>query len=129
MGSDLAMTPPAAPLWRLVTAENYVALYKRETDGVYSDAERNNWTRVYLTTDDQEQVSNGMGLVLSIFARGRYKEIRRDDLCVQSAAEPFLESYPREVLEDDDLLQRQRAEILRELAKVDQQIEERKKTS
>lgn len=119
------MTPPTAAQWRLVVAESYAALYKRQTDRIYPSDQVDYWHREYLTSDDNEVASAAMRTMLAIFARGRYLELRRDDLCKPGADEPFAESYPREELQSDDPLALRRLELKRELDEVDRLIKER----
>jgi hypothetical protein len=124
VGSDLSMSPPQKPIWRLVRGEGYMALYRREVDEIYLAESTDSWRRIYLCDDPDELASNAMQVVLGIFATGRYLTLNRDDLCRPSAAEPFAESYPKNVLETDDPLQNRRYELLRQLAEVERQIKE-----
>lgn len=123
MGSDLSMSPPAPPLYRLVVAGPYVALYSRKPmDGIYRVEEIQNWRRLFLTDDVDEHGRIWAEFMLSTFALSRHKVLYRDDLYVKGADEPLAETYPKDVLESDDPLQQRRAALLRELAEIDDKI-------
>lgn len=127
MGSDLHMSPPAPPVYRLVSGKEYVALYSRATDSIVGKEAVENWTLQFSTDDPDENVVSGMHAVLSRTAHGRFLQLNRDDLVTPTADSPFPESLPREELEKEHTQLEKRAMVLRkELAEVEKQISDGK---